>query len=69
MLKGFDNWKKACEYFIQHEKSREAVLNYRVLIDVLAEINREGKDEYAAKGGGFLNQLDIYYGLRLIFSN
>ena len=28
MSNGFDNWKKACEYFIQHEKSihREAVL-------------------------------------------
>ena len=47
----------------------ESVLNnYRVLCDVLGNINREGRDEYAAKADGFLNQMErlyTYFGLRL----
>ena len=47
----------------------ESILtNYNVLCDVLAEINREGRDEYAAKAGGYLNQLEklyTYFGLKL----
>ena len=47
----------------------ESILtNYNVLCDVLDEINREGRDEYAAKAGGYLNQLEklyTYFGFKL----
>ena len=47
----------------------ESILtNYNVLCDALAVINNDGRDEYAAKAGGFLNQLEkfyTYFGLKL----
>ena len=44
------------------------IINYAVLQDILTEINREGKDEYAAKASGYLNRMDmfyVYFGLKL----
>ena len=49
------------------------LINYTVLCDALDKINKEGRDEYAAKAG-FLNQLIkfyTYFGLKhshLLFS-
>ena len=70
MAPGTPSLKPLCptQWIVQTAAIDSVVNNYAVLQDVLTEINREGKDEYAAKAGGYLNQMDnfyVYFGRKL----
>lgn len=70
MTPGAPSIKPLCptRWTVRTSAIQSILTNYSVLCDVLAEINREGRDEYAAKAGRYLNQLEqfyTYFGLKL----
>ena len=62
MTTGFDNWKKAQEYFIQHDKSvihREAVLKLLLMkqLTVIYQLSSQAKQEQKQNRDMLLKQL------------